>query len=43
MKKGVGSIAEDYVKDLKLKLKSKFNSIKTDNEKEARKSANNFL
>ncbi len=43
MKKGVGTIAEDYVKDLKLKLKSKFNSIKMDNEKEARKSANNFL
>ena len=35
LKKGVGSIAEDFVKDLKLKLKSKFNAIKTDNEKEA--------
>ena len=31
------------MKDLKLKLKSKFNALKTDNEKEARKSANNFL
>ena len=43
VKKAVGNISDDYKKDLLLKIRQKYNTIRAENEKESRKSCQMFL
>lgn len=41
--KAVGDIANDYMEDLKVKIKQKYSTIRAENEKESRKTCSAFL
>ena len=41
--KSVGEIANDYLEDLKVKIKQKYSTIRAENEKESRKNCSTFL